>query len=193
MTNDWLREHTGTVTTLLTIVGYFLVTATLYSDWLNFLFPRIGLETVNLLSHSIAVNNALAIGCLALGWYWIRAGEVKKHPVAMIAGFSLIMVFLVLYLLKTGGGGRKEFIGPAWAWWSYIFMLGFHILLSIASVPLVIHTLLLGLTRPLEEVPSTSHRSIGRWAAFAWIISLGLGLVAYVMLNHLYAYDFVPA
>lgn len=193
MNKQFLRRNPGVITFLLTVLGYFVVTATLYSDWLNFLFPRISLDTVNLLSHAIAVNNGLAILCLILGWYWIRTGDVKKHPKAMVTGFALIMVFLVMYLLKTGGGGRKEFIGPAWAWWSYVSMLGIHILLSILSVPLVLYALILGSSRSLDEVPSTNHRTIGRWAAASWITSLLLGLVAYVMLNHLYAYEFVKA
>lgn len=192
MVSKFIREHTGKVTFLVTVLGYFLVTATLYSDLLDFLFPEISLATVNLLSHLIAANNVLAVACLVLGWFWIRAGDVKKHPVAMVTGFVLILVFLVMYLLKTGGGGRKEFIGPAWAWWSYIVMLGIHILLSILSVPLVVHALLLGASRPLREVPDTNHRIVGRWAAVSWIVSLGLGLVAYVMLNHVFAYEFVP-
>ncbi|MFB6347211.1 MAG: DUF420 domain-containing protein [bacterium] len=193
MKQSFLRKYTGTVTFLVTTIGYFLVTATLYSDWLNFLFPKISLASVNFLSHAIAVNNALAIICLVSGWYWIRSGDVKKHPRAMITGFILIIIFLVMYLLKTGGGGRKEFIGPAWAWWSYISMLGVHILLSILSVPLVIHTLLLGLSNPIEDVRNTSHSRIGTWAAVSWIISLSLGLIAYLMLNHFYNYHFVPA
>jgi putative membrane protein len=199
---EFNREYPGIVTTILTVVGYALVIGTLYGDWLNGIYPEIGLETVNLLSHAIALNNLAAVLALGLGWWFIRDGRPRRHRLAMIVGFSLIMVFLVLYLIKTGGGGRKEFVIQEGHFLSslattvtvsYYMMLAIHVLLSIISVPLVLYAMVLGLSRPLEDVSDSPHASIGPWAAGSWIVSLALGLLCYILLNHVYAYEFVPA
>jgi putative membrane protein len=188
-----LRRYPGTASIVLTLVGYGLVLGTLYGDALSVLYPTISLATVNVLSHVIAGNNLLALIALGLGWYWIRSDQPRRHRVAMIVGFTLILVFLVLYLLKTGGGGRKEFLGPESVRIAYLLMLAVHILLSILSVPLVVYTLVLGISRPLNRVPATIHAKVGRWAAGSWLISLFLGLVCYVLLNHAFAYEYVPS
>jgi len=105
-----LREQPLGVTVLLTIVGYALVLGTFLLDVP--IYPDLTNAQVNLLSHVIAVINTTATVVLTLGWYWIRAGEVEKHRLAMVSGFVLILGFLVVYLLKVGGGGTKEFVGP---------------------------------------------------------------------------------
>lgn len=186
-----VRRNPGIASVVLTLLGYVLVMGTLYGDWLDFLYPRLSLETVNLLSHMIAANNTLAVVVLGLGWVWIRRDRPRKHRLAMLVGFALILVFLVMYLLKTGGGGRKEFVGPEVVRVAYLLMLLVHILLSIASVPLVVYTITLGLSRPIGSVPETRHAAVGRWAAGCWIVSLVLGVACYVLLNHAYAYEFV--
>lgn len=187
----FIREYTGLVTLILTIAGYILVVGSLYLPSFSVLYPEIGLNTVNVLSHLIAGNNLVAMSCLIIGWIYIRNGDKERHPRWMTAGFLFIMVFLVMYLIKTGGGGRKEFVGPDGPKMIYLSMLGIHILLSIFSVPLVLYTLLLGISNALSDIPSTPHLSVGRYAAGAWIVSLFLGLVAYIMLNHMYAFEFV--
>ncbi|MFB6347360.1 MAG: DUF420 domain-containing protein [bacterium] len=187
----WVKDHPKGTTVVLTVLGYGLVLGTLYRPEFGFLYPDIQLDTVNVLSHLIALNNLVATICLILGWYWIRQGDVKKHPWAMSTAFCLIILFLVLYLLKTGGGGRKEFIGPPVAWWSYVTMLGVHIILSIISVPVVLYTFILGTTRSIPEIKKSIHAKVGRWAGATWIVSLMLGVVAYVLLNHVYSYEFV--
>jgi len=109
----------------------------------------------------------------------------------MTAGFMLILLFLLLYLVKTGGGGRKEFIGPTGPRVLYLILLAVHIFLSSVSVPLVLYTFLLGWSHSFAELPATSHPNIGRYAAGSWIISLFLGLITYLLLNHIYAFEFV--
>ncbi len=186
-----IRKYTGTITLFLTISGYVLVVGSLYLSSFSALYPDIGLETVNWLSHLIAGNNLVAMSCLIVGWIYIRNGDTERHPKWMTAGFMLIMVFLGMYLVKTGGGGRKEFVGSWIPKMIYLSMLGVHIILSIFSVPLVLYTLLLGASNSISNVPSTSHAAVGRYAAGSWIISLFLGLIAYIMLNHIYAFEFV--
>jgi putative membrane protein len=70
-------------------------------------------------------------------------------------------------------------------------MLAVHILLSVLAVPLVILALVLGLTHSPAELRETVHPRIGRVAAATWILSLALGVITYVMLNHVYGYEFV--
>ena len=64
----------------------------------------------------------------------------------------------------------------------YYPLLGIHVLLAIASVPLVIYVLLLALTYPVRELPDTRHPQVGRVAAALWLISFALGTAVYVML-----------
>jgi putative membrane protein len=185
------REHPRVVTALLTVVGYVLLLGTLYVGIP--IYPDISLATVNLLAHVIAAVNTLAVVLLALGWYWIRQGEVRKHRAAMSTAFALILVFLVLYLLKTGGGGRKDVVGDGLLQTAYLGMLAVHIFLSVVAVPVVLHALVLGLTHtPAELRRETPHRRVGRIAAGSWIVSLVLGVFAFVLLNYVLEYEFVP-
>lgn len=186
---DLAREHPAILTAALTLVGYVLVVGTLYVGLP--IYPEIGLETVTLLSHVIAVVNTITVVLLAAGWYWIRQGQVRKHRLAMTAAFVLIMLFLVLYLTKTGGGGRKDVVGSGPLVTAYLGMLAVHITLSVAAVPVVLYALVLGLTRRPAELRDTLHPRVGRFAAAAWILSLVLGITAYVLLNYVLAFEFV--
>jgi len=108
-----------------------------------------------------------------------------------------------MYLPKVAGGGTKEFVlestygwMPLWEWVypAYLAMLAIHILLSILAMPLVLYAVVLGLTHTPEELRTeTPHRTVGRVAAGTWILSLALGVVTYLLLNHAYTYEFVPA
>lgn len=186
-----VRERPAAVTAVLSIVGYALVIGTFAFDLP--IYPDLGLETVNLLADAIAVVNTAATILLVLGWYWIRNDEVRKHRAAMIGAFALILVFLLMYLPKVGGGGTKEFVGPAIPYYSYLIMLAVHILLSIVAVPVVLHALVLGLSHSPSELRETIHARIGRIAAASWILSLVLGVVTYLMLNHIYDWEFSAA
>jgi putative membrane protein len=184
-----VKEHPRAVAAVLTVVGYALVIGTLYLGLP--IYPTISEATVNLLADAIAVVNSLTVGCLLAGWYYIRRGDVRKHRALLVTAFLLILAFLVMYLLKTGGGGRKEFVGPDAAALFYFAMLAIHILLSVVSVPLVLYNVTVGLTHMTEEVKRTAHPRIGRITVVVWSVSLTLGVLAYVLLNHVYAYEFV--
>lgn len=196
----YAKDRPVVTTGVLTAIGYGVVLGT-FAGVLP-IYPDIDESGVDLLSHSIAVVNTVATGCLVLGWYWIRKREITRHKYAMIAAFALIVLFLVLYLPKVGGGGEKHFVlesaygwVPLW-WWIeplYLAMLAIHIVLSVLAVPLVILSVVLGLTHTPAELSATRKMQIGRWAAGAWIVSLALGVLTYIMLNHLFAADFVPA
>lgn len=184
------KEHPALVTGVLTVVGYVLVLGT-FAGVLP-IYPAIGIETVNLLSDAIAVVNTVATISLVVGWLAIRRGKVARHRAAMLTSFGLILLFLVLYLLKVGGGGGEKHIqatGPIY--WAYLTMLAVHILLSVVSVPVVLFAVVLGLTHTPAELTRTPHARVGRIAASAWIVSLVLGVVTYVLLNHVYGWTYV--
>jgi putative membrane protein len=197
------RSHPKAVTALLSVVGYAAVVGAFAVPSVQALFPTLSLSEVNILADAIAVVNSIAVVLLCLGWYWIRQGEVEKHAHAMVSSFVLILLFLSMYLPKVAGGGTKEFVldsaygwVPLWEWVypAYLLMLAIHILLSILSVPLVLYAIVLGLTHTPEELRTeTPHRRVGRIAAGSWILSLFLGVVTYLLLNHLYAWEFAPA
>ncbi len=193
------RERPLAITIVLTLVGYGAVIGT-FAGLIP--YPTIGETGVDVLTHLIALTNAAATVALVLGWYWIRKGEVAKHRAAMLSAFALILLFLLFYLPRVGGGGEKYFVlESAYAWvplWegvrvAYLGMLAIHIVLSVLAVPLVLYAVTLGLTHSPSELRETLHPTVGRIAAATWILSLVLGIVTYVLLNHLYAAEFEPA
>lgn len=189
-----IRAHPLATTIVLALVGYALVIGTFLGVVPAAVFPELTLDQVNLLADAIAVVNTVATLTLLVGWYWIRQDEVAKHRYAMGAGFGLILLFLVLYLTKIGGGGTKEFVGPTLPYYAYLAMLFVHIVLSIVAVPVVLYALVLGLTHtPNELRTETPHRRVGRIAAGSWILSLALGVVTYLLLNHVYSWEFVES
>jgi putative membrane protein len=188
-----VKEHPAAVTAVLSVVGYALVIGTFAGVVPESVFPELSLGQVNVLSDAIAVVNTVATLSLVAGWRWIRRDEVRKHAAAMSTAFGLILLFLVLYLTKIGGGGTKEFVGPQLPYFAYLAMLAIHILLSIVSVPVVLYAIVLGLTHTPSELRETAHARVGRVAAGSWILSLSLGVLAYVLLNHVYGWEFVAA
>ncbi|SMO68512.1 DUF420 domain-containing protein [Halorubrum cibi] len=189
-----LTEPAGALTVLLTIVGYAAVGGVFLVPGFQALFPELTRETVDLLAHAIAAVNTVTVATLSLGWYWIRNGEVRKHAAAMTTSFALILVFLGMYLPKVAGGGTKYFVGPDPAYYAYLIMLAVHIVLSVVSVPVVLYALLLGLTHSERELRNeVPHARVGRVAASAWLLSLILGVVTYLLLNHVYDSTFEAA
>ena len=190
-----VKDHPLIVTALLSIVGYVLVFGT-FAGVLG-IFPDIGRDTVLLFSDAIAVINSLALTALLVGFYFIRQGNVRRHRAAMLTAFSLIILFLVVYLWKVGGGFEKQIVieqGQFLAAYArlvkpaYLVMLAIHIVLSAIAVPVVIYPVVLGLTHTPTELTETAHARVGRIAVASWSLSLFLGVVTYFLLNHVYSW-----
>ncbi|ELY87778.1 hypothetical protein C483_17813 [Natrialba hulunbeirensis JCM 10989] len=163
-TRERLREHPLGATIFLSIVGYALVIGTFLFELP--IYPELTNAQVNLFTHAIAVINLATTVLLIAGWYWIRVDEVEKHRLAMIGAFILIILFLVVYLTRVGGGGgEKQFVGPDSVYYAYLVMLAIHIVLSIVSVPVVLYALILGLTHTLLRLSGDAgdpHRPLDR-------------------------------
>jgi len=171
---------------VLTAAVYVLLGAALSGPPPATLHPAAA-RLVVLAPHLIAVINTAALLCLLLGWRAIRAGRVAAHRREMLAAAALITAFLVLYVTRVALGGTKAFPGPAAVrLYLYLPMLAVHVLLSIVSVPLVIHNVLVGLTYAPAAIGATAHRRVGRLAVALWTTSLLLGLAVYLLLNVVY-------
>ncbi|MDG5778273.1 DUF420 domain-containing protein [Haloarculaceae archaeon H-GB2-1] len=181
------RAHPRALTAVLSLVGYVLVGGALYGAIP--LFPELDRGTVVLFGDLIAIVNSAALLSLLAGWRYIRNDEVEKHRAAMLTAFSLIMIFLVLYLWKTGGGFEKAITATGPVYYAYLAMLAIHILLSVVAVPVVLYAVILGLTHSPAELRETAHARVGRIAVVAWTVSLFLGIVTYVLLNHVYGWE----
>jgi putative membrane protein len=179
------RARPRLVTAVVSVVGYALVFGA-FGGVLP--LPELSQEVVILLGDAIAVVNSIALLAIIAGVYFIKTDQVGKHRAAMLTAFTLIMAFLVLYILKVGGGFEKEIVAKGFVRGSYLVMLAVHILLSAVSVPVVVHAVVLGLTHSPAELRETVHARVGRIAVSAWGLSLFLGLVTYVMLNHIYGW-----
>ena len=156
------RDRPRATVAVLSVLGYALVIGT-FAGVLP-VYPDLTNAQVNLFSHAIAGINTTATLLLVLGWKWIREGKVENHRKAMGSAFGLIMVFLVLYLWKIGGGGTKEIVGaPDPVYYAYLLMLAIHIVLSVVAVPVVLYALVLGLThspRELREETPQDRKSV---------------------------------
>lgn len=172
-------------TVVVTVVAYAVVAA-VFAGWIPF-FPELDRGTVDALSHATAAVNAATVVAILVGWHAIRRGRVRRHAVAMTTAIGLIGAFLVMYLTRIGGGGQKEIVGAeGLAMAVYLGMLGIHVLLSILAVPLVVYVFLLGATNAVEDIYGSRHPRIGRLTAATWLLSLVLGIGAYLTLNHVY-------
>ena len=191
------RANPRAVTALVSLLGYALVVGAfagllpvpdLHGETVG-VFGREKL-VVNVLGDAIAVVNTVALTSLLVGWWLIRRGDVRRHRAAMLTAFALILLFLVLYLVKVNGAGEKSILASGPVLWVYLAMLAVHILLSALAVPVVVHAVVLGLTHAPAELSRTSHPRVGRIGVVVWSLSLALGIVTYVLLNHVYGWEF---
>ena len=178
-------QHPVVVTAVLTAVAYAVVLGTFAGVVPG--YPELTRGTIDALSHLTAVANLVTVAAISLGWYWIKQRRIREHAGAMSVATLSILAFLVMYLTRIGGGGQKALAGdPHTAIeLAYLGMLAVHILLSMIAVPLVIFVLVLALSVPPDRLGATRHPQIGRVAAATWLVSLVLGLGAYLILNHI--------
>jgi len=180
---SFVRDRVGLVTTLLTVVSLALVFGAVGGVVPRAAIPRAPDVLLEAIPHVNAVVSLLAIGTIVQGVRWIRRGEVARHRQAMLAALALFATFLVLYLYRVAVYGATEFGGPGVLYtWLYLPLLAVHMILAIVCIPLLYYVLLLGLTRPVEELPGTLHPRIGRIAAPLWLISFAMGVAVYVLL-----------
>jgi putative membrane protein len=138
---------------------------------------------IDVAPHLNAAISVVAVGTILAGVRAVRRGRIRRHRRLMLSSFALFVTFLVLYLYKVALAGATPF-GSDGAVYQFVYLplLAVHILLAIASLPLLYYVLLLAFTRPTGELSETLHPRVGRVAAGLWVVSFALGTAVYVML-----------
>ncbi len=130
-----------------------------------------------------AVNaslNAASAICIFGGWRAIRAGRRTMHRNFMISAVVFSSLFLTFYLIRFALTGAHEYPVADWTRTVYFFVLISHMLLAVATPPLVIRTVYLAWKKRFAE-----HKRIVRWTLPIWGYVSVTGVLVYWMLYHL--------
>ena len=126
-----------------------------------------------------ATLNGTSAVLLFVGWRAIKTKKLSLHRFAMQGAFVTSTIFLVCYLTRFYLTGAHHFPGDGWLKVLYLSILFSHMVLAVATVPLVLRTLYLARASRFVE-----HRKIARFTFPVWMYVSVTGVVVYVMLYH---------
>jgi putative membrane protein len=132
-----------------------------------------GLATLN------ATLNGAAFVFMLLGYLAIKAGERERHRKLMLAAFSASCLFLTSYLTRIVLFGDTRFAGQGAMRIVYFAVLISHVLLALATAPLVLATLYNAQKQRFDR-----HRKIARITLPIWAYVSVTGVAVYLMLYH---------
>ncbi len=129
-----------------------------------------GLPIVN------ASLNGLTTVLLLVGFVLIKNGKETLHRKAMLGAFTTSAAFLVSYVIYHWfKAGPRPYLGEFKG--IYLIILGTHIVLAAAILPLAMTTLFRGLSGQREK-----HRKIARVTFPIWLYVSVTGVTIYFML-----------
>jgi putative membrane protein len=117
---------------------------------------------------------------LLSGFVCIRNRKVDAHRACMAGAVLTSVLFLASYLTYHAQVGSVRFTAQGLPRSVYFAVLISHTILAVATLPLVLRTLYLGLKRRDDR-----HRRIARWTLPIWLYVSVTGVVVYVMLYHI--------
>ena len=141
------------------------------------------LSVENLPALNAALNGTAGI-LLAIGYYYIRQGNMTAHKKIMISAFVVSSVFLVSYLIYHAHAGSTKFLGTGFIRPVYFSILISHIILTAAIVPMAIITMFCGLKARYD-----THKKIARWTLPIWLYVSVTGVIIYFLLYHIYPHS----
>jgi putative membrane protein len=124
-----------------------------------------------------AALNATSAVLLALGFLFVRRGQVAAHRTCMLTAFGLSSLFLVGYLVHHARVGSVPFAGTGMLRTVYFALLVPHIVLSAVVLPLALTTIWHGWHANIAV-----HRRIARWTLPLWLYVSVSGVAVYWML-----------
>lgn len=124
-----------------------------------------------------ATLNSITTVCLAIGWFFIRRRDIRRHRAAMLSAFAMSALFLISYLVYHANVGSVPFQGQGTVRLIYFAILITHIILAALILPLALMTLSRALSERFDR-----HRRIARWTLPIWLYVSVTGVVIYLML-----------
>lgn len=128
-----------------------------------------------------ATINGTAFLCLVGSYRAIRNKNILLHQRLNTAALALSALFLVSYVSYHMTTESTPFCKEGWIRAVYFFVLITHILMSIAIVPMVLTTYLLGLGNQIQK-----HRKWARITYPIWTYVTFTGVVVYFMISPCY-------
>jgi putative membrane protein len=130
-----------------------------------------------------ATINGVTAVLLIVAVIAIKNGRIQLHQALMKCAIGCSLLFLVMYIAyhmttpstKFGGDGAIKYV--------YYFILITHILLSIATIPLVLVTYVRALAQRFDK-----HRKIARITFPLWLYVAITGVVVYLMISPYYSF-----
>ena len=122
--------------------------------------------------------NAGSALLLAVGYIFIRGGNMKAHRACMIGALSFSSMFLGSYLYYHAHAGHVVYRGPFRP--VYLAILISHTILAVLILPMIFRTLYLALNERFEE-----HQRAAKWTFPAWMYVSVTGVIVYLMLYRL--------
>ena len=125
-----------------------------------------------------ATLNATSAVLVTAGWWAIkRQRQSARHKKLMLTALGVSAVFLVSYLTRIAISGTHRYPGSGALKAAYLAILGSHVLLAIATVPLVLGAVWLALNKRYE-----AHKKFVKYALPIWLYVSVTGVIVYVML-----------
>ncbi|MEM6690030.1 MAG: DUF420 domain-containing protein [Planctomycetota bacterium] len=144
------------------------------------------------LPHATASLNTAATVLLALALFNIKRGRVRVHRNLMLTAIAVSALFLVLYLFhkvalyQATGEPNKRFptdtsIAPTWARYTYLGVLGTHLILAMAVPVLALRAVYLAMKGRI-----VAHKRLVRYAFPIWMYVSVTGVMVYAMLYQIW-------
>lgn len=134
----------------------------------------------NALAPINAILNSTSTLLLLVGFIAIRSKKIPLHRNCMVGAFIASSVFLAGYLTRFALTGSHTFPPLGWVRVAYLVILISHMILAVATVPLVFRTLFLAYKKRFAE-----HRKIAKITYPVWLYVSFTGVIVYAMLYHL--------
>ena len=125
-----------------------------------------------------AILNGTSAVLISVGLWAIKQRRRTLHMQLMLAAFASSALFLVNYIYYHFSHGDTHFAGQGVVRPIYFAVLISHILLSVATFPMILTSFYLGLSSRLA-----THRRLSRWTWAGWMYVSVTGVVVYFMLH----------
>ena len=140
-------------------------------------------EPLSFLPPIYATINGITAVLLIVAVWAIKNGNRKLHQKLMTSCIGLSVLFLLMYIGYHMTSESTSYGGEGAIRYVYFTILISHIVLSIAIIPLVLHTYARAALQQFER-----HKKLARITFPIWLYVAITGVVVYLMISPYYAH-----